>query len=108
GWRRIVSGSSERTMEVDGGDDGFFKAQAIFRSFFFALLLQRTAKNLAFDAPGNGSRRALLGWVGGDTCPYVAIFFENRIVAENKIIRRAVHLTGSGKRNLLPDLLRRA
>ena len=45
-------------MEIDGGDHRFFEGHPVFRTFFFALLLQRTAQNLTFDASAH--RRACL------------------------------------------------
>ena len=38
--RRVGTCTGERAMEIDGGDNGFFKAHRIFRPFVFALLLQ--------------------------------------------------------------------
>ena len=55
--RRVGTGSAERAVEVDGGDHGFLERQLIFGAFVFALLLQRTAQDLAFDPARDRSFR---------------------------------------------------
>src|SRR5215472_9793013 len=54
--RSIRARARERTMEIDGSDDGLLESQLIFWAFVFALLLQRAAEDLAFDAARDGRR----------------------------------------------------
>ena len=48
--RSVRTGAGERAVKIDGGDYGFFEGHPLLRAFFFALLLQRSAQDLAFDA----------------------------------------------------------
>ena len=48
--RSVGTGAGQRAVEIDGSDHRFFEGHRVLRAFVFALLLQRSAKDLAFDA----------------------------------------------------------
>ena len=50
--RRIRTTAGERPVKIDRSDHGFFEGHCILRTFVFALLLERAAKDLAFYAAG--------------------------------------------------------
>src|SRR5947208_2230554 len=56
--RSVRAGTGEGTVKINRSDDRLLEGHGVFRTFVFALLLQRSAKNLTFDS---ATHRSLLG-----------------------------------------------
>src|SRR5215469_589719 len=48
--RGVRAGPAESAAEINGGNNGLLKTHVVLRPFFLALLLKRSAQNLAFHA----------------------------------------------------------
>src|SRR5271170_3092857 len=98
GRRCVRTGARESAVEVNGGDYGFFEGHPIFRAFFFALLLQRAAQNLSFDAAtdgGSGLSDVVVSGFGNDRRS--ASLLVDKVITENQIFGRAVHFASGSQ-----------